>query len=294
MDTNGEAYYNIEGTDKKFVVRATTHIPDLHPSRAIFDLEGMGLGWREYKDLGRAEVSVTLVITGSNDYGFISSISFGPGNNWMKKIYSTIKDRDIRHIVMPGTHDSGMTTISNKISSFGISLNTQTQGINIYKQLTTGARWFDLCIASIHKLPPITGHSFWTLHVNDEMAEIAVGNTGQSLTSIIEEINQFTTEYLGEVIFIRLRYLVGIRTVPSLGPIMWDSDMIMEFVAMLETVNNRCGNLDVSKKFQNQKASYFMDRNQGKGCVIFVLNGHLKNNDERISSGIYDNKRMPF
>jgi hypothetical protein len=37
VDDNGEAYYSIEGTDKAFVVRATTHIPDDYPSRTVFD-----------------------------------------------------------------------------------------------------------------------------------------------------------------------------------------------------------------------------------------------------------------
>jgi hypothetical protein len=126
------------------------------------------------------------------------------------------------------------------------------------------------------------------------MAQIASGNTGQSLESIIEEINKFTAEYPGEVIFFRIKYLVGIRTTPSLGPIIWQNDIIMEFFANLETVNNRCGNLDMNTTFQNQPASYFMDQNQGKGCVIFILDGHLNNDDERISSGIYRRARMNF
>lgn len=126
------------------------------------------------------------------------------------------------------------------------------------------------------------------------MAQVSTGNTGQSLESIIEEINQFTAEYPGEVIFFRIKYLVGIRTTPSFGPIIWGNEIIMEFFAMLETVNNRCGNLDINTPFQNQKASYFIDQNQGKGCVIFILNGHLDNDDERISSSIYRSGRMEF
>ncbi|KFX94292.1 hypothetical protein V490_04414 [Pseudogymnoascus sp. VKM F-3557] len=291
--TNGEAYYSIKGTDKTFIVRCSTNIPNSHPYRTIFDLAGMGLGWREYKNPGRAEVPVTLVITGSNDYGFTASISFPPGN-WMKKIYSTIKDRTLQQIVMPGTHDSGMTSISNKILSGGISLNTQTQGINFYKQLAAGARWFDLRIASIHAVTGSKGHTFWALHVDNELAEVVIGNTGQDLESIIEEINQFTAEYPGELIIFRLRYLVGIRTVPSFGPIIWSNEMIMEFFGKLEKVNNRCNNLNTDILFQKQKMSYFMDQNGGKGCVMFVLKGDLENDDERASSGIYRNSRMPF
>ncbi|KAK3942445.1 glycoside hydrolase superfamily [Diplogelasinospora grovesii] len=122
VDDNGEAYYNIQGTDKKFVIRATTHIPD-------------------------NKVPVTLVITGSADYkdGFIASISHGPGG-WMRRIYDTIKDRPIHSIVMPGTHDSGMSRQTHQITEGLTSeANLITQGINIYDQARPGARAGSTC-----------------------------------------------------------------------------------------------------------------------------------------------------
>ncbi|KAH6603954.1 hypothetical protein Trco_007400 [Trichoderma cornu-damae] len=287
VDDNGEAYYAIDGTDKAFVVRATTHIPDANPLRTVIDLTGMGQGQREYLD--PAEQSpVTLVITGSNSYGFITSIKYGPGN-WMKNIYNVIKDRQIQHVIMPGTHDSGMSTISGKILGGGISENTQTQGISIYDQLRAGARYFDLRVGSVHSVPNNSDYSFWTMHVNNEEAEIPLGNTGESLDSIIREINQFTAESPGEVIFFHVRYLIGIRKVPSLGPIYWTSKMVNEFFGKLRGVNNRCGNLDTSSAFNQKPASYFMDQNGGNGCVIFLLAGHLQPSvpQDSVSDGIY-------
>ncbi|KAK4194242.1 hypothetical protein QBC40DRAFT_302303 [Triangularia verruculosa] len=47
VDTNGEAYYNIGDTGKKFKVRVTAHIPDTYPWRIVFGLSGMGKGQRE-------------------------------------------------------------------------------------------------------------------------------------------------------------------------------------------------------------------------------------------------------
>ncbi|PKX92852.1 PLC-like phosphodiesterase [Aspergillus novofumigatus IBT 16806] len=295
VDDNGEAYYNIEGTDKKFIIRATTHIPDLYPQRTVVDLSGMDLGQREYMD-PEQETPVTLVITGSEKYGFITSLTHGPGN-WMRRphLYDVIKDRHIQHIIMPGTHDSGMSTISGHLLSGGSPTNTQTQGLNIYDQLRAGARWFDLRIASIHQTTPNEGdYGFWTTHVNNELAEVPIGNTGEGLSDIIQEINHFTAENPGEVIFFRLKYLVGIRKVPSLGPIHWGQDIIDDFFSQLKKVNNRCGNLNVDVSFEKRTASFFMDQNNGNGCVIFLLDGDLKRNIERTDDGIYSASRMAF
>ncbi|KAL4920057.1 PLC-like phosphodiesterase [Aspergillus aurantiobrunneus] len=291
VDTNGEAYYSIVGTNKRFVIRATTHIPDRHPRRTVIDLGGMGLGQREYLD-PRPEVPVTLVITGSEHYGFMASLNHGRAN-WMKQIYDVIRDRPLQHIVMPGTHDSGMSTISGEIVSIGSEANTQTQALNIYDQLRVGARWFDVRIMSVHQ-SNIDDYAFWVAHVNDETANVPIGNTGESLSDIINEINQFTSENPGEIIFLKLRYLIGIRRVPS-GPIRWDNDIVNNFFTELKKINNRCGNLDTNTQFQDQHASYFMDQNNGAGCVIFLLNGdNLEDGVTRssISDGLYPDSQM--
>ncbi|KAL4933277.1 phosphatidylinositol-specific phospholipase C domain-containing protein [Aspergillus undulatus] len=291
VDTNGEAYYSIEGTSKNFVVRATTHIPDRYPRRTIFDLTGMSLGQREYLD-PRAEVPVTLVITGSDSHGFMASLSHGKGN-WMKQLYDVIKDRPIQHMVMPGTHDSGMSTISGKIVSIGSAANTQTQALNIYNQLRAGARWFDLRIVSVHQSDE-SDYAFWVAHVNDETANVPIGNTGESLSDIISEINRFTSENPGEIIFFKLRYLIGIKRIPS-GPIYWDNTLANNFFTELKKINNRCGNLDTNTQFQDQRASYFMNQNNGAGCVLVLLNGgNLREGVPRssVADGLYPDSVM--
>lgn len=292
VDDGGEAYYSIEGTDKKFVIRATTRIPDRYAARTVIDLTGMGMGQREYLDPAK-EAPVTLVITGSNDYGFITSLRHGPGN-WMKGLYPTIKDREMQHVIIPGTHDSGMSKISGKLVSGGISENTQTQGINIYDQLRAGARWFDLRVGTVHNVPNNDDRSFWIMHVNDERAEISLGNTGESLDEVISEINRFTAEFPGEAIFFRVRYLIGIRKIPSLGPIYWNKRIVDDFFGKLRGVNNRCGNLATDVKFNKRKASYFMDQNGGNGCAIFLLAGNIKPDlpQDSIADGIYKTNQM--
>ncbi|KAH6856631.1 LysM domain-containing protein [Chaetomium sp. MPI-CAGE-AT-0009] len=296
VDTNGEAYYNIGDTGKKFEVRATTHIPDKYPRRIVFDLSGMGKGQREYKVPGQ-EVPVTLVITGSNDYGFITSLSHGPGN-WMNGIKEAIKDRPLRHVVMPGTHDSGMSKLTGAILAGVTSGNTQNQGLTTYDQLRTGARWLDLRVQTVHQVAPSCcgSYEFWTTHINDELGAAPIGQSGEHFDEVVDNINQFTSENPGEVIILQFRYLVGIRKVPSQGPVYWETKQKDEFFDKLRKINNRCGNIPASGDdgFQSRTVGSLMSRNNNKGCVlIFLDTAHLQRNiatPDRVarSDGIYD------
>ncbi|OAA72288.1 LysM domain-containing protein [Cordyceps fumosorosea ARSEF 2679] len=295
VDDNGEAYYSIQGTNKKFMVRATTHIPDDYPRRTVFDLSGMGLGQREYSDPGK-EAPVTLVITGSATYGFAASLRHGPGN-WMRGLYDVIKDRPLRHLFLPGSHDAGMSRISGNLVSLGSAPNTQTQGITIYDQLRAGSRLFDLRVGTVHNATNTAQYGYWILHVNDERADVAIGNTGEALDEVIQEVNRFTAENPGEIILFRVRYLIGIRNIPSFGPIYWTADMVNEFFGKLRGVNDRCGGLDAGgTTFDKQPASYFMDRNGGRGCVLFLLDtSNLQDGvpHDAVADGIYRTEALP-
>lgn len=118
-------------------------------------------------------------------YGYISSINFDPAN-WMHQLHDVIKDRQVRHLVMPGFHDAGMGRISSTYVNDGNSGNTQTQGLQIYDQLRVGARWFDLRIVTVDT------SGFWAAHVDDESKVQPYSATGQSFDSIIDDINKFT------------------------------------------------------------------------------------------------------
>ncbi|KAK7447955.1 hypothetical protein Landi51_06758 [Colletotrichum acutatum] len=269
VDDNGEAYFDVGNTGKKFVVRATTHIPDTYPRRVVFDLSGMGKGQREYRVPGQ-EVPVTLVITGSDSFGFITSLSHGPGN-WMNSIKDTIRDRKVANVVMPGTHDAGMSKLTDALLSGGSEGNTQTQMLNIYDQLRAGSRWFDLRVSSVHQVVNCCGnYDFWTMHVSNEVEEVVIGRTGEKFDDVIKEINRFTNENPGEVIFLQFRYLVGVRNVPSLGPIYWDEGIKNKFFDKLKEINNRCPGLDSG--LQKSKIGDLMDKNDNNGCVLIFLN----------------------
>lgn len=290
VDDHAEIYYDVEGTDKKFVIRLTNNDKGTGTfERVICDLRGIGIGSRELNVPGQ----VPLVITGSKRAGFRSSLLVDQKvAGWMQSIKDTIKDRRVKDVVLPGTHDSAMSTISHKLITAADSPNTQTQGMSIYDQLRLGARWFDLRVISVHGTSGLEGsYDFYGAHVNDESMAACIGNTGQSLDDIVSDINKFTSENPGEVMFFRVRYMVGIRKVPSLGPIHWGgddwSDLYDDFLDRMQKVNNRCLNIDGD--FGGKKMGTFMDMNGGKGCVIFLLSPtDFNGNPYRPEYGLYD------
>ncbi|KAI8261295.1 hypothetical protein K4K58_001428 [Colletotrichum sp. SAR11_239] len=212
---NGEASYEIRGTGKRFYVRvgSASNLAPLPGNRVVmFDLSDMGNGQREYNFPGEG-ACVTLVITGSASFGFVTSLTPWTGpRGWMSAIKDVIKDRSLADVVMPGTHDSGMSRISLGIPSFGSEMNTQTQALNIYDQLSFGSRWFDLRVSSVHKIENFDDFTFWSMHLDDETASFPVGNTGELFSTIIDEINKFTSEHPGEIITLQFRYLIGITS----------------------------------------------------------------------------------
>ncbi|KAL2292152.1 hypothetical protein FJTKL_10796 [Diaporthe vaccinii] len=273
VDNNREAYYDIEGTGKRFVVRVTSHIPDTYPRRVVFDLTGMDKGQREYK-VPEQEVPVTLVITGSNSYGLITSLSFGPGN-WMNGIKNEIKHRKLIDVVMPGTHEAGMSKLTDAILSRGVESNTQNQLLDIYDQLLVGSRWFDLRVSSVHQVPILEccgDYEFWISYLSDELGEVPIGRSGEKFEDVLDEINHFTRENPGKVIVLQFRYLVGIWNVPSLGPIYWDESAKNSFFDKLRGIQNRCPNLGTSS-MEQLKMETLMNMNNGKGCVL-IFPGH--------------------
>ncbi|KAL4734222.1 pectate lyase superfamily protein-domain-containing protein [Aspergillus similis] len=281
-----EATYDLglDGTDKTFQVHVTTHIPDSYERRVIFDLGGMGMGWRELGFPGK-RVSVALVITGSEEYGYVNSLQINDAN-WMYKMYDILKDRQLRHVVVPGSHDAAMSsiTVDSGWNGLGTASNTETQSLDHYNQLVVGVRYFDMRIVSVN------GGDFWAAHVNDETSASPLGATGVSLDELIAGVNRFTTDYPGDVIIWYIRYMTDLDNGDLTEDARyWDSAKAEEFYDKLETVNNRCTGLSNTPQFDQQPIKNFLDANDGAGCVLLLTDGRLRDGIavDRNSSGIY-------
>ncbi|KAK1590791.1 uncharacterized protein LY79DRAFT_686694 [Colletotrichum navitas] len=238
IDDNGEACYDIGNTGKKFVVRVMTHIPDTCPKR-------------EYK-APEQEVPVTLVITGNDSFGFITSLSYGPGD-YMNSTKDDINHRKLLDAIMPGTHDSDMSNTTEAILMSATESNTQTQGLSVYAQLR-------LRVSTVHEVTT-SSYEYWTTHLSDEMAEVTIGRSGEKFDDVVSKINKVTSENPGEVIAIQFR---GVRNVPSKGPVYWDETIKNKPFDKLIEIKSRCRKLD--RPVQDYTTEKLMSSKNGKGC----------------------------
>lgn len=171
-------------------------------------------------------------------------------------------------------------------SEGGTASNTETQSLGHYNQLRVGVRHFDMRIVSIN------GGDFWSAHVSDETAAGPTGATGESLNELIAGINRFTTDYPDEVIVWSIKCMTDLdnKKLSSSDQRYWDDTNAAEFYTQLERINNRCPpNLPKSSMFDRLPIKTLMDANSGKGCVLLLTEGKLKNDvtRDRPSLGIY-------
>lgn len=124
-------------------------------------------------------------------------------------------------------------------------------------------------------------------------AQVPIGRTGKAFNEVIDEINDFIVENLGEIIMLQVMYLLGIRNVPSIGPIYWDEEIKEDFFGRLKQINNRCPDLlnGKIKSMEQLNMGNLQKLNDGKGCVLVsYLKEKIKSEGDHTShkDGIYD------
>lgn len=127
--------------------------------------------------------------------------------SWMQDNIEFIGDTPLNQLCITGSHDSGMSVFSSG-TPFASECNTLTQTNGIYGQLTYGTRYFDIRPV-ITKAHYYTGH-YQNINIKKEVDGKAPllshvnlpkvskntwqGANGQSIESIIDDINQFTSK----------------------------------------------------------------------------------------------------
>lgn len=202
-DTAGEAYFEMEGTGKKFYV-SVDWIDDKWPgvrTRIVYDQietkdEKKGTIWDlDWPGL-YAGATQQWTLAGDEDVGYISSAE--PATAWMQSIMNVIGDWKLKHVCMPGSHDAGMSTIDGHTAHSDWS-NTQTQWLDLYGQLVRGSRFLDVrpCLGN--------GGQQHLCHYSPNVAASgSQGANGIKVDAAIEMINRFMKDHPGELVIIDL------------------------------------------------------------------------------------------
>ena len=131
-------------------------------------------------------------------------------STWMTDNYEKIKNKELKNLVIPGTHDSGTAAISEEnaivSSDKGIPESlakiapqklvgwSKTQDLTIRKQLEIGVRFFDFRV-SFEKEDKN----------NDNMLCLSHGLRGEKLDDVLADIQDFTKKNPREIIMIKFK-----------------------------------------------------------------------------------------
>jgi len=139
--------------------------------------------------------------------------------DWMQANIGTLGSRPLINICIPGSHDAGMSQI-NSGTLFSDAANTQTQTLSIGAQLSAGSRYFDV-------RPVIADGAYSTGHYSD-VTQISSwqGSNGQTIASVISDINTFTSTN-NELVIINLSHAydtdAGNSNYPIFTQAQWDA-----------------------------------------------------------------------
>ncbi len=112
--------------------------------------------------------------------------------NWMNRVSDSVQ---LDQLVLPGSHDAGMSTLSHCDPFVGVQPFTQTQEGNIGQQLANGSRYFDIRVDYDHD-QLVTYHRTGPLGCN-----------GQDLQSIFDQTTSFLATNPSETIIFKFSHI---------------------------------------------------------------------------------------
>jgi len=192
-DDSGDATYSLQGTPYSFSIQARAN-KGFDLAVVLSGISTQGNAQNSRIDLGWShDGSVVFVLAGTSG----SFISNNPPAGWMANNRGTLGNRTLRQLCMPGSHDAGMS-LMNGSTAGAFSCNVLTQSQSIYGQLLVGSRYFDI--------RPVLGNGgqYLTGHYS-QIGSSWQGANGQSIDSIIADVNKFTASY-GELVVLNLSH----------------------------------------------------------------------------------------
>lgn len=145
------ADYSIESTLSSFRLRAANRSTDskftciLNGMSTLCNAKDTVINIGNYRDPNPATsrwYNGTSFVLSGVDGAWVSSVSSGIGP-WMSKSLNYIGDRNLRHICMPGSHNSGMSVVTGR-TRIVRDWDIVTQHRSVKDQLGLGVRFFDI------------------------------------------------------------------------------------------------------------------------------------------------------
>ena len=216
-DANAKTVYKLAGTPYKFAVVALYATVDGEHERTYglraINLPGDPADGTEILQPTHDNGQNSIVIAGRAKH-------FRYGNDqsdWMQATLPSIGGRTLRQVSIPGSHDAGMSEVVG--GTFGVANgNVQTQTADIAGQLRYGSRYFDI-------RPVIAGGEFRAGHYTDNDTLGTAGANGQTIASMVSQINDFTAQH-HELVILNLSHDFdtdsGTKFYPSLSQGQYD------------------------------------------------------------------------
>jgi hypothetical protein len=193
-DTSGYCNYSLQGCPGCSIRIEVTDAPS-NLKVQLQNLETPNNASGGWIPLGWQHDGIVCFVLSGKKGTFSSS---NPPRDWMQQNLGTLGSRPLYQICMPGTHDAGMGDITHVdvIPKDIMAAFTQTQSLTILGQLQMGSRYFDI-------RPEISGGQYWTGHYSGGSSHL--GARGQKMSSIVDDVNQFT-QMCAELIILNMSH----------------------------------------------------------------------------------------
>lgn len=141
---------------------------------------------------GIKAVSVFLRGDGNGDSVITATPQVVNTANWMGRLDNSVR---LDGIMMPGSHDAGMSELHHCNPAVGADGYTRTQSANVGQQLADGSRYFDIRVDYDHDV-------LVTYHRTG-----AFGCNGQPLADVLDETTAFLTQHPTETAILKFSHI---------------------------------------------------------------------------------------
>ncbi len=283
-DDSGNVHYSIQGTKDKFQVQARSKGRGKYHLKIYFESlttqtvksgETMDLGWDH-------DGNVSFVLAGKSGSYFSNG---GNAANWMKDNLSLLGNKTLRDICIVGSHDSGMSKLGPGGTVGGGASTTLTQSYSVGKQLELGARYFDI-------RPVIGEGDYYTGHYSP-IGSSWQGANGQSIDSIVKDINNFTARH-NELVILNISHTLN-TTVGNTSYRKFNQDEWKGLFSKICKIHNRAYVGEDNSKI-NLVQKKLNDLINGKPAVLIVVDNKNEkvNLDNYKTEGIFSFDNFKF